>query len=153
MSDTNDVAISVNSEDVPVTPEPDQPRVLVVDDNPINLHLLVTLVRRSGHPFESATDGLEAFEAYKKAFHEDNGIDRRAFKYVLMDISMPVMNGVSATKEIRKFETEMGMKEKATVIALTGMSSDFAQNEARDVGFDQFLSKPVKFKTLMQLLV
>src|SRR4051812_40279369 len=77
----------------------------------------------------------------------------RAFKYILMDISMPVMNGMSATREIRKFEEEQGVKEPAKIIALTGMGSDVAQYEARNAGFDQFLSKPVKFMDLVKLLV
>ena len=133
------------------TPESDRPRVLVVDDNQINLHLLVTFVRKSGHPHDSATDGLKAVETYKKSVQEDGG--KRAFKYILMDISMPVMNGMSATREIRKFEEEQGVQEPAKIIALTGMGSDVAQYEARDAGFDQFLSKPVKFRDLVKLLV
>ena len=60
----------------------DRPRVLVVDDNHINLHLLATFVRKSGHPFESATDGLQALEAYKESCQADSG--RQAFRYVLV---------------------------------------------------------------------
>ncbi|KAJ9610409.1 hypothetical protein H2200_005186 [Cladophialophora chaetospira] len=129
------------------------PRVLVVDDNHINLHLLVTFLRKSNHPYESATDGLQAVEAYKKALQQEDGKGPAPFKYILMDISMPVMNGMTATKEIRKFEKEKGVKEPAKIIALTGMGSDIAQNEARDAGFDQFLSKPIKFRDLVKLLV
>ncbi|OCT49011.1 sensor histidine kinase/response regulator [Cladophialophora carrionii] len=146
-----DAAAAAEGEAIPPTLESDRPRVLVVDDNQINLHLLVTFVRRSGHPHDSATNGLEAVQTYKKSVQEDGG--KRAFKYILMDISMPVMDGMSATKEIRKFEKDQGIKTPAKVIALTGMGSDIAQNEARHAGFDQFLSKPVKFKDLVKLLV
>ena len=144
---------STNSEDNPRVPESNRPRVLAVDDNPINLHLLVTFVRKSDHPYESATNGLQALEAYKKSIEDNQQNGRRPLKYILMDISMPVMNGITATKEIRKFEKEAGVKEPATIIALTGMGSDVAQDEAKEAGFDQFLGKPIKFKTLVKLLV
>ncbi|EXJ56862.1 hypothetical protein A1O7_07206 [Cladophialophora yegresii CBS 114405] len=146
-----DAVAAADGEAIAPTLDSDRPRVLVVDDNQINLHLLVTFVRRSGHPHDSATNGLEAVQAYKKSVQEDGG--KRAFKYILMDISMPVMDGMSATKEIRKLEKDLGIKTPAKVIALTGMGSDIAQNEARHAGFDQFLSKPVKFKDLVKLLV
>ncbi|EXJ67451.1 uncharacterized protein A1O5_09464 [Cladophialophora psammophila CBS 110553] len=127
------------------------PRVLVVDDNHINLHLLVTFVRKAGHPFESASDGLKALEAYKKSIREDGG--RNAFKHVFMDISMPVMNGIASAKEIRRFEKENKVDPPAKIIALTGMGSEVAHNEAIHAGFDEFLSKPIKFKDLQKLLV
>jgi signal transduction histidine kinase/CheY-like chemotaxis protein len=151
-TEINGETSSLDGENILQLSETNRPRVLVVDDNHINLHLLVTFVRKSGHPYESASDGLKALEAYKKSVQED-GAGRYAFKYILMDISMPVMNGISATKEIRKFEKEVGVHKRATIIALTGMGSDVAEEKAREAGFDQFLSKPVKFKTLVKLLV
>lgn len=128
-----------------------KPRMLVVDDNHINLHLLVTFLRRTGHPHESANDGLKAVEAYQNSVREEDG--KGAFRYILMDISMPVMDGMSATKEIRKFERENGIKEQVKIIALTGMGGDLALHESKGLGFDQFLSKPIKFKDLVKLLV
>merc|ERR1711939_101240 len=125
-----------------------RPRVLVVDDNNINLHLLVTFVRKTHHPHKSAADGLKALEAYKRSVLEENN----GFKYILMDISMPVMNGIVSTKEIRKFEKEHNIQDRAKIIALTGLGSESAQNEAYQAGFDHFLSKPIKFKDLQKLL-
>ncbi|KIV79285.1 hypothetical protein PV11_06853 [Exophiala sideris] len=124
-----------------------RPRVLVVDDNNINLHLLVTFVRKTGNPHESATNGLKALEAYKRSVE-----DKKAFKYILMDISMPIMNGIAATKEIRKFEKDNQIEDGATIIALTGLGSESAQTEAYQAGFDNFLSKPIKFRDLQRLL-
>ncbi|EHY53530.1 hypothetical protein HRR83_003735 [Exophiala dermatitidis] len=127
-----------------------KPRVLVVDDNHINLHLLITFVKKANHPHESATDGAKAVEAYKRSVLNHGG--KQGFKYILMDISMPVMNGIVATKEIRKFEEEQGIETPATIIALTGLGSESAQSEAYQAGFDHFLSKPIKFKDLQTLL-
>ncbi|CAK1359409.1 Virulence sensor protein BvgS [Cercospora beticola] len=73
------------------------------------------------------------------------------FNFVLMDISMPVMDGMESTKCIRAFEKEYGLK-KSTVIALTGLASEKAREEAETVGIDVFLPKPVKFKELRTLL-
>jgi CheY-like chemotaxis protein len=73
------------------------------------------------------------------------------FDFVLMDISMPVMDGMEATRRIREFEKEQGLK-KATVIALTGLASEKAREDAETVGIDVFLPKPVKFKELKTLL-
>lgn len=127
--------------DSPVRADDQRPRVLVVDDNHINLHLLVTFVRKTNHPHQSATDGEKALEAYRRSILEDGG--KHAFRYILMDISMPVMNGIVATKEIRKFEKEQQVDKPAKIIALTGLGSESAQDEAYQAGFDHFLSKPI----------
>lgn len=122
-------------------PENARPRVLVVDDNHINLHLLVTFVRRTNYPHESAVDGAKAVAAYRRSVLEDGG--KNAFQYILMDISMPVMNGNTAAREIRQFEKENQVEKPATIIALTGLGSESAQTEAYQAGFDHFLSKPI----------
>ncbi|OAL36152.1 hypothetical protein AYO20_04566 [Fonsecaea nubica] len=154
---TSEEVVTLNQSDVtqsaalPREPDTNNSRVLVVDDNHINLHLLVTFVRKAGHPFESATDGLKALEAYKKSVRE--GAGQNPFKHIFMDISMPVMNGIASAKEIRRFEKDNKVNPPAKIIALTGMGSDVAHNEAIDAGFDEFLSKPIKFKDLQKLLV
>lgn len=117
------------------------PRVLVVDDNQINLSLLVAFVRRTKHPFESAIDGSQALTAYKRSAIENKGANR--FKYILMDISMPVMDGIASTKAIRQFERDKRIESPATIIALTGLGDGTAQQDAFHAGFDQFLSKPI----------
>ncbi|KIW47008.1 hypothetical protein, variant [Exophiala oligosperma] len=128
--------VSPKANDVPVD---QRPRVLVVDDNHINLHLLITFVRKTNHPHESATDGLKALEAYERSVLEE----KNGFKYILMDISMPVMNGIVSTREIRQFEKENNIRDPVEIIALTGLGSESAQNEAYQAGFDHFLSKPI----------
>jgi len=61
------------------------------------------------------------------------------------------MDGMEATRRIREFEKDQGLK-KTTVIALTGLASEGAREEAETVGIDVFLPKPVKFKELRSLL-
>lgn len=73
------------------------------------------------------------------------------FDTVLMDISMPVMDGMTATRLIRDFEKEKGLRA-AHVIALTGLTSASAKLEAWTSGVDDFLTKPVDFKRLEGLV-
>lgn len=120
---------------------PPLPHVLVVDDNQINLNLLVAFVRRVKHPFDSASNGAEALAAYQKSATDNGGSNR--FKFILMDISMPVMDGIASTKAIRQFERENKIDPPATIIALTGLGNEDAQQDAFNAGFDQFLSKPI----------
>ena len=122
----------------------EDPTVLVVDDNEINLKLLTTFMKKVQFKYVEARNGLEAVEAYKAA--------PTRFQYVLMDISMPVMDGLEATREIRKYENLDRIKPKSIIFALTGLASANAQEEAFEAGVDNYLSKPVKFKELKKLL-
>ncbi|KAI5204636.1 hypothetical protein E4T38_04634 [Aureobasidium subglaciale] len=130
-------------------------KILLVDDNKINLQLLVTYMEKSGHAFMTANNGLEAFEAYKSECEDnDNNSDQMVdppFDYVLMDLSMPVMDGLTSTRNIRAHERANNIKP-AIVIALTGLASASAQQEAFSSGIDTFMTKPVKLKELGKLL-
>ena len=116
----------------------EKPSVLAVDDNQINLQLMVTFVRKTRHPYESATDGILAVEAYKKSAtdpktgHASSDAPKR-FKYILMDINMPNMDGTTATKEIRKFEKEHKLEPPVKIFALTGLG-DLEQHWATEAG-------------------
>ena len=70
---------------------------------------------------------------------------------ILMDINMPVLNGFEATRRIRQFEQDQGLKP-ITIIALTGQGSASTQQEAYSSGFDLFLTKPVRLKELTSIL-
>ncbi|ETS86347.1 hypothetical protein PFICI_00175 [Pestalotiopsis fici W106-1] len=121
------------------------PRVLLVDDNAINLKLLVTFVKKIKLPYAEATNGLEAFTKYKDA--------DAPFDYVLMDLQMPVMDGFEATRKIRELESERGITKPVTIIAITGVGNDRAREDALEAGMSRYLTKPVKFKELQHLLI
>lgn len=133
----------------PVTTPDESMHVLLVDDNDINLQLLVMFMKKCRFTYAEAKNGQEAVERYKAASYRSNS--SRRFDFVLMDIGMPVMNGLQATRLIREHEREVGWPS-TTVIALTGLASADAQRDAESAGVDVFLAKPVKFAELKQLL-
>lgn len=122
------------------------PHVLLVDDNRINLQLLVMFMKKHKFTYAEAQNGQEALDAYI------DSCSKKRFDFVLMDISMPVMDGMEATRRIREHEQENGLT-KATIIALTGLASATAQQEAESSGIDIYMPKPVKFQELRPLLV
>jgi CheY-like chemotaxis protein len=117
--------------------------LLLVEDNPINLKLLVASFNKMGHSFETAMDGAQAVSAYRKA--------EGKFDIVFMDIQMPVMDGMEASLEIRKYEKLNGLPS-TIIIALTALTSLQAEQEARDNGVDRFLTKPVSMKKLREVV-
>jgi CheY-like chemotaxis protein len=128
--------------------------ILAVDDNPINLTLLRHWVLRLGHNPITATNGADAVSKYK--FHCTSAPATIAglpatppsrFDAVLMDISMPHMDGMEATRQIRAHEAQLGLKP-AKIIALTGLASAQAQQEAFSSGIDMFLTKPIRQREL-----
>jgi CheY-like chemotaxis protein len=130
------------------TPLQDQQHFLLVDDNAINLRLLATFMKKLGYTSETAVNGLEAFEKFKAS--------STRFTTILMDISMPVMNGFESSRAIRSHEkslVETGQMIKAArIIALTGLGSEASKQEAKMSGIDKFYTKPVKFNALKELL-
>lgn len=82
------------------------------------------------------------------------GLSKRppTFTHILMDLSMPVMDGVTSSRKIRDFEGEMGIEPASTIIALTGLASAEAQDDALSAGINEFLIKPVKFVELKDRL-
>ncbi|KAK3386575.1 hypothetical protein B0H63DRAFT_468018 [Podospora didyma] len=123
--------------------ERQKPLLLLVEDNEINLQLLSTFVRKSKYEYVTAMNGLEALKACQRA--------TKPFDIIFMDISMPVMDGMVATREIRKLERSQKQKP-AMVIALTGLGSADSQREAFSNGINVFLTKPVRFKDLRRIL-
>jgi CheY-like chemotaxis protein len=132
---------------------------LAVDDNPINLRLLRTFIDKLGHLHVLATDGLEALEAYKAIqtpstatdSPRTNGGDTSRIDVILMDINMPRMDGLEATRQIRAHEIRNNLP-KVTIIALTGVADTEIQQEANSSGINLFLIKPVRLADLEVIL-
>lgn len=157
MSQPSSQNFTKNAEDTPQdqtpthessTTQKDQQHFLLVDDNAINLRLLSTFMKKLGYTSETAVNGLEAFEKFKASSSR--------FTTILMDISMPVMNGYESSRAIRSHEKILEEQEGRTravrIIALTGLGSEASKQEAKLSGIDEFYTKPVKFDALKELL-
>ncbi|KAI9043103.1 putative sensor histidine kinase/response regulator [Aspergillus affinis] len=127
--------------------------VLLVDDNDLNLQLLSAYTKKDGRDYMTGTNGVEAVETYKA--HPGR------FRVVVIDISMPIMDGFEAARQIRRVEKEHRSKlseserEKTAytiIAALTGLDSESAQKEAYGSGIDTFLIKPIKRLDLHDVL-
>jgi CheY-like chemotaxis protein len=128
------------------TDEPKTPpiRILLVDDNFINLKVLSTYITRRNIGFDAAKNGQEAVDLFLS--NSDT-----PYACILMDISMPIMDGFEATRHIRAHETQKGLTP-VPIIALSGLTTEDAQQEAFGSGMDMFLTKPVKLGDLGRLL-
>ncbi|EMT72938.1 Sensor protein gacS [Fusarium odoratissimum] len=122
---------------------PRDQRFLLVEDNAINMKILQTYMKKMGVEYDSASDGLQALECYKA--------QEGCYKCILMDISMPVMDGFEATRQIRGFEKASDLPRRH-IVAISGLASKDAQEDAFANGLDLFLSKPVQLKELSRIL-
>ena len=113
-------------------------RVLVVDDNPVNLRLATVIVKRGGHRPVQAPDGRQAVDRYR-----EEPVD-----LVLMDCQMPVMDGFEATRRIRELEEREG-RRRVPVVALTAGAFEGGERRCRDAGMDGYLSKPIDPERLL----
>ncbi|TEY54820.1 hypothetical protein BOTCAL_0236g00060 [Botryotinia calthae] len=105
--------------------------VLLVEDNVINLKLKET--------YDTASNGLEAFEKYKKA--------PGSFKIIFMDISMPIMDGLTSARCIRDHESLYNLP-RVRIVALTSFGTEEHRRDAAMSGIDLFLTKPINMKSL-----
>ena len=113
--------------------------ILVVDDNEINRQLMSILLTRQGHRIDVASNGLEAFEAIKV----------KKFDIVFMDLQMPVMDGIEASRRIREWENE-GVH--TFIVALTAGYFPEDGQKLFEAGMDNYLSKPFQVEHIQKLL-
>jgi len=115
-------------------------RVLIAEDNEINRDIVVAMLRRAGHEAVAVPDGLQAVRALE---------ERQGFDLVLMDVQMPVMDGITATRHIR------AMPEPARlipIVALTGNAMPGNKAEYLAAGMDAYLTKPIVSADLFRTL-
>jgi signal transduction histidine kinase/CheY-like chemotaxis protein len=135
-----------------VSPKPSSVHhVLAVDDNAINLKILTKLLDNMGCSYATAINGFDAVEAYKAASSLSPTSKERPFSLIFMDVSMPVMNGFDATRNIRSHEQAKGIIP-VMIVALTGLGDESSEKEAFACGMDKFWRKPVKLGRVTTLL-
>jgi PAS domain S-box-containing protein len=113
----------------------DFPRILLVDDNAINLFVASEILRKAGCEVDTAGTGLEAIQKVKE----------NSYKIILMDIQMPQMDGVEATSEIRK----LNLSHTPPIIAMTAYSMKEDKERFILSGLDDYIAKPIKADVLI----
>ncbi|KAF2717800.1 hypothetical protein K431DRAFT_349267 [Polychaeton citri CBS 116435] len=141
------------SSEHPVQKRRTQLRGLLVDDNKINLKLLTMFMKKQKYTYVEAENGQEALQAYKSACKagSNSNQSQERFDFVLMDINMPVMDGLDATKGIREFEQAESLSN-TRIFALTVLGSNEMRSRAFAAGVNEFLPKPLQFSELKALL-
>nr|WP_314900155.1 response regulator [uncultured Deefgea sp.] len=112
-------------------------RVLLVEDNPVNRKVATAMLGCLGCEVESAENGLEALHMLENADYE----------LVLMDINMPEMDGLSATRAIRSPQSRVRQRD-IPIVAMTANAMSGDEDMCRLAGMSDYLSKPVNFERL-----
>ncbi|GAA5932140.1 uncharacterized protein JCM15063_001133 [Sporobolomyces koalae] len=128
----------------PVLPPPPI-KVLVVEDNLVNQKILCRQLKNAGYETQVANNGLEALEAFEK-----DALTDRLIKICLCDIQMPVLDGLSAVRILRRKEREGEIPRRYPCIAVTGNARAGQQEECLQAGFDFVLSKPYTFSKVVE---
>jgi len=114
-------------------------RILVAEDDPLNQKVLMEMLKRLGCKPDAVYDGREVLRA----------LDNQDYDLVLMDVSMPEMDGITATQTIRRLQPEKGPK----IVAVTAYALAGDRERCLDVGMDDYITKPVQKKELEAILM
>ncbi|KDP33470.1 hypothetical protein JCGZ_07041 [Jatropha curcas] len=158
-SDASSQSTSGSSPQVPTSKL--QPKILLVEDNKINVMVTRSMMKQLGHTIDVVNNGIEAVRA----------VHCNCYDLILMDVCMPVMDGLQATKLIRSFEEsgswDAAMKagielctpsnalpstKRTPIIAMTANALSESAEECYANGMDSFISKPVTFQKLKECL-
>jgi CheY-like chemotaxis protein len=119
----------------------DLPKVLIVDDNELIRDLLKNICSMYNLKCQCVTNGHEAVQIFQK----------ETFRIVLMDIDMPVMGGLEATRLIREYEIAKNCK-RTPVIAISGTTMSNPPHACLSAGLDGFIPKPIVIKELLDIV-
>jgi signal transduction histidine kinase len=114
-------------------------RILLADDNPVNLKVGQSYLQKMGYRPEVAADGREVLHA----------LEQHPFDIVILDVQMPEMDGFEAAREIRRRYTEA---TRPKIIAITGNAMEGDRERCLEAGMDDYISKPVRAKELESML-
>ena len=114
-------------------------KILVADNTTVNLALATKVLKRRGHDIISVEDGLQAFEAFKETF----------FNVVLMNIHMPIVDGLESTAKIREFETSQPSRPPTPIIAMTTNNKQSDHETYLKSGINGIITKPLNIKTVV----
>lgn len=112
--------------------------ILLVEDNLLNQRIVTFSLKKYNHNVVIANNGVEAIDLFRE----------RKFDVILMDIMMPVMDGIEATVKIREIETSENIERRTPIIALTANTMDNDRDKCISFGMDEFMAKPFDIEKL-----
>lgn len=115
--------------------------ILLVEDNILNQRITTFSLKKFNHDVDIANNGLEAVNKYRE----------KEYDVILMDIMMPVMDGLEATFQIRKYEKETDAKSHTPVIAITANTLDNDRDKCLATGMDEYMAKPFDMNRLNEI--
>lgn len=131
----------VAEEEKEIKPEK-QLKILVAEDNIINQKVAVFNIEKLGHKVNIAENGKIAFDNFKK----------NKYDLIFMDIQMPEMDGIEATKLIREFEVDTAKDKKMPIIAMTANVMKGDREKFIEAGMNDYIGKPFKINELSELI-
>ena len=114
-------------------------RILLAEDNPVNQKLAKMMLAKAGYPVDVASNGQEAVEKYTMSPEE--------FDLIFMDIQMPKMDGMKATRTIR----EKGF-DSIPIVAMTAHAMKGDREKCLEAGMDDYITKPIKKGPLFEMV-
>ena len=115
-------------------------KILLAEDNLINQKLAIGVLSRDGHQVTVAHDGNQAIDLVKQ----------NRFDVVLMDVQMPIMDGLEATRAIRQYESESNTRTRIPIIAMTAHAMKGDREKCLDSGMDDYIAKPIRMNVLRE---
>jgi CheY-like chemotaxis protein/HPt (histidine-containing phosphotransfer) domain-containing protein len=116
-------------------------RLLLADDNIVNQKVAIRLFDQMGYHLDLAGDGVEALDA----------VQRRNYDMIFMDVQMPEVDGLEATRRIRTFEQETS-RRRSIIVAMTASAMSGDREKCLAAGMDDYLSKPVRPEAVQSAL-
>ncbi|MEA5470402.1 response regulator [Spirulina sp. 06S082] len=116
-------------------------KILLAEDNVVNQKVALNLLKKLGYRADVAANGLEVLESLK----------RQSYDIVLMDVQMPEMDGLEATQHIRRMERDEENRH-ITIIAMTANAMQGDREICIEAGMDDYISKPIRVNTLVEVL-
>ncbi|MBN2614588.1 MAG: response regulator [Bacteroidales bacterium] len=110
----------------------DKLNVLIVEDNDLNAKFADAILRKYDFNIDFATNGSIAIEKFLNNFYD----------LILMDIQMPLMNGIEASQHIRNYEKQLAVEKPVVIIAVTAFALEHDRENCIASGMNDYLTKP-----------
>src|SRR5690554_3530028 len=117
--------------------------LLLVEDNVLNQKLIFLTLSKYGFEIDIANNGQEAL----------NKLNGKKYDIVLMDLMMPVMDGLEATRQIRQKEKESGSSDRNLIIGLTANTYDADRDRCISEGMDEYMTKPFDIDRFSEIVI